>query len=709
MAVLGNIRKRTGLTIVVIGFAMLAFLVVDMFSGNSTLFGADPNNLGSVDGNKITMTDYNAYQRTINQNNQISENQRENQIWDNIVRAKIAQNQADELGLELPPFQTAAILFGKESPEEAKAYLEELKGKAQAGDQQAAQIYQNWLNVSEIMPANVMLQQYIGLVSAGAQATNLDANWLAEGNKSATIEYAFVSYQDLETKNKIEVTDEEIEQYIKKHPKQYQRPALVDLHYVYFPAEPSAKDDSVAFNYINQFTKTSYIKNNEGEVTDTIPAFINASNDSLYVMENSIDAPYTNRYFSYQELASNKELQDFVSTAPIGAVKGPYKTQNAYFLSKLIGKKNIDSVLSSHILIPFVADSLSNTESLTKTQAKTLADSISTAIQSGANFASLALQHSKDGSAQNGGDLGWKTTENSNFVQPFNDFIFSRPKDAVGVVETQFGYHVIKVNDKKSGLGYKIANLAKQIEVSEKTNEAQYNAMNNFYSKIEGKPLNEFVKVATEQDLNYNNADNVERYAPQLGYLGTDQDAKILAWAFSEDTKAGTANKNFTTSDGGTVVAFLANRYKKGLASPASARQEVEPIIKQQKIYDLVNKKSTNLTKEQLVKEYGAVKENGTITFATANLQGKGIEQKVAGAVFGLKPNKTSKLIQGKAGLYMVTPLSFTKPNLPEDKTQLTNNISNQMAQQIATQLIPSFKNNLDIKDNRSEVFKAAN
>jgi peptidyl-prolyl cis-trans isomerase D len=71
--------------------------------------------------------------------------------------------------------------------------------------------------------------------------------------------------------------------------------------------------------------------------------------------------------------------------------------------------------------------------------------------KSGANFEQLAKQHSKDpGSAQQGGDLGW--AERGMFVGPFEDALFSMEKGAiVGPVKTQFGYHIIRLDEVEEG------------------------------------------------------------------------------------------------------------------------------------------------------------------------------------------------------------------------------------------------------------------
>ncbi len=102
-----------------------------------------------------------------------------------------------------------------------------------------------------------------------------------------------------------------------------------------------------------------------------------------------------------------------------------------------------DQVKASHILI-MVDKSASDEE---KAAARKKIEGIRKQAEGGTPFAELANTHSDDGSKQNGGDLGF--FKRGMMVKPFEDAAFSLEKDQLsGVVETQYGYHLIKVTDK---------------------------------------------------------------------------------------------------------------------------------------------------------------------------------------------------------------------------------------------------------------------
>lgn len=111
----------------------------------------------------------------------------------------------------------------------------------------------------------------------------------------------------------------------------------------------------------------------------------------------------------------------------------------------------VDEVKASHILISTTDESGKELSKKELEKAKQKAEEILAKIKDGEDFAKLAKEYSEDpGSAANGGDLGY--FGKGQMVQEFEDAAFSLNKDEVSdIVESQFGYHIIKVTDKKQG------------------------------------------------------------------------------------------------------------------------------------------------------------------------------------------------------------------------------------------------------------------
>jgi peptidyl-prolyl cis-trans isomerase C len=144
-----------------------------------------------------------------------------------------------------------------------------------------------------------------------------------------------------------------------------------------------------------------------------------------------------------QDMAIKKLVEDEIATKV--AVK-PADVQTFYEQNPKNFQES-ERVHASHILITAPKDA----DAATKAQAKAKAEAILKDVKAGKDFATLAKQNSQDpGSAANGGDLGY--FQQGQMVGPFNDTAFSLKPGAVsGVVETDFGYHIIKVIEKQPG------------------------------------------------------------------------------------------------------------------------------------------------------------------------------------------------------------------------------------------------------------------
>jgi peptidyl-prolyl cis-trans isomerase C len=122
--------------------------------------------------------------------------------------------------------------------------------------------------------------------------------------------------------------------------------------------------------------------------------------------------------------------------------------------------KQPERVRASHILI----STPENADAATKAQAKSKAQQVLKDVKAGKDFAALARQHSQDpGSAVNGGDLGF--FGQGQMVGPFNDVAFSlKPGATSDLVETQFGYHIIRVAEKQPARTASLEEMRPRIE-----------------------------------------------------------------------------------------------------------------------------------------------------------------------------------------------------------------------------------------------------
>src|SRR5690606_4227867 len=330
---------------------------------------------------------------------------------------------------------------------------------------------------------------------------------MKQRDQLANIDFVKIDYSVYEKKNPVKITRQDLTDYIKKHPILFKRDASRNIGFVYFPAAPSAQDETLAQNEINKLFSQGT------DMSDGKENFQNTTNDSMFVSLNS-DLPFNPQYFSAEQLPS--QIKDKVAGASIGSTFGPYKEQNFYVVSKILDKKPSDSTLSRHILVTYKGNQAGANETRSKDEEKKLADSIGAVLKADpAKFAEMLKYSADPGSAAQGGSVGW-TTPATPFVPQYLSFLANNGKGATGVVETDYGYHVINIEDKKTGaMTYKVANLVKTIKASDKTENEVYTKATRFIQQVQGKSFNDFSNLAKKGNYQFFNPKEIGRFSGQ--------------------------------------------------------------------------------------------------------------------------------------------------------------------------------------------------
>lgn len=713
MAVLGEIRNRPWLLMGIIAIAMLAFVVNP--DSLEKLFGAKPGVYGKVNGDEITKEDFDdqlfLLQQQAQQQGQPAKGLEE-QAWQMVVQSKLIEQQFDKMGLTLtedmfwnqiqfdPMFAQNKENFdakGNFKVQEIKKQIEELQTSGNV------EMYNNWLKTRKAMQYRMMARQLFANVSTGITVSKKEAEeMMKQRDQVADIDFVKVDYAAYAQKNPVKITSQDLTDYIKKHPVMFKRDASRNVGLVYFPAAPSSEDDATAQKEINKlFAEGS-------EVSGGKENFQNTTNDSMFVALNS-DMPFNPQYFSASQLPV--AIKDKVGAASIGTTFGPYKEQNFYVVSKILDKKPSDSTLSRHILVSYKGNQAAGTATRTKEEAKKLADSINTVVKADpSKFVELLKYSSDPGSAAQGGSVGW-TTPATPFVPEYLSFLANNGKGATAVVETQFGYHVINIEDKKSGaMTYKVANLVKAVKPSDKTENEVYTKATKFIQQVQGKSFNDFSNVAKKNNYQFSNPKEIGRFQGQLPGLGTDKDEEIIAWAFDKKREKGDTDIFTVDGTGDRIVAFLNGVQDAGSADPEAVRDQIEPIIKNKMIAKQISDKiaaakATSL--DQIVKLFGGTKQSAQVNMLSPQVAGA-MEPRVAGAAFGVAKGKLSNPVEGMTGVYVLVKKSETINKQPGDIKQVTQSIAGQNAQQFGQFLLKSLQDNANIKDYRIEVYNKA-
>ncbi|WP_159800965.1 peptidylprolyl isomerase [Flavobacterium sp. MK4S-17] len=700
MAVLSKIRQRSLLLILVIGFCLLAFIIGDII--NSGGFGGPSRNVGSVNGTDIPVQDFmqkvNDYSRM---QQGISSTQATNLVWNQEVDRIIFAERFDDAGLRVgrdhvinmysqnpqvgqnPQFLNAAGKFDKGK------FNEFLLNMKTANPAQWEMVERERPNIEN----QAKRQLYITMLKAGVVATDADgmAKYKAENDK-VSFDYVYVPYSTIND-DQVKVSDDEIIAYMKKNEKKYEAEASRSIEYVLIENKPSTADELEMRQSINALLAPKVVYNEDTKANDTIPGFRNVENIEEFVNANS-DVKYDTTYVAKKDLPLDHAEQ--IYNLGKGEVYGPYIDNGYYKLTKMVDRKQGASAKVNHILIAYKdAMRAAPTVTLTKEEAKAKADELLRKINSNpGSFAELAKENSDDpGSANNGGE--YDNVVPGQMVKPFNDFVFNNPVGKTGVVETDFGYHVIKVSGKNEAV--RLATIAQKIEPSEKTSDELFTKATKLEMDAQDKPFEELVKAEKLTTVPVNNLkandENVQGIGNQRG---------IVKWAFSDDTKVGDVKK-FDIPQGHVVVS-LKGSYEKGLLPIEEAKETVLPILRDQKKAELVKQKMAGSTLDEVAQKSGSsIAKASDVTLAAPMITGIGSEPKVVGKAFALGEGKTSDLIEGKMGVFKIKVNSIAKAAELPNYSSYTSRMKTQGRGEVPSRIAMALKDKADIEDNRAE------
>lgn len=693
MAVLQKIRQRSLLLILVIGFCLLAFIIGDIF--NSGGFNSTSKDVGSIDGKDISFEDFRVKVSNVEKSGQgITSTEAANKVWDQEVSVALLTTEFEKLGLRVgekhllevlkadqniggnPLFLNAAGVFDvvkfKEYFKANPAQAQFLKDREKDAD------------------LNAKYQMYATMIKAGVYTTESEGKFKyeMESNK-VNFEYVAGLYSTIKDSD-VKITDAEIVDFMKKNEKKYKADESREVEYVLIEDKASPADETEVKTKINSLLSGSVVYNQTTGKNDTLPGFRTTTNTIDFVNSNS-DVPYDSTYIAKKDLPAIDA--DKLFNLPAGAVYGPYIFGKYYCISKSLGMKSGVNAKASHILIGYEGSQVPNQkEKRTKEQAKAKAESILSQVNANPDsFMMLAFTNSDDSSAQQGGDLG--NFGPNQMVKPFNDFVFSNGIGKVGLVETAFGFHIIKITDKQDGI--RLATVAQKIEASEATSDKIFTEATKLEMDAAEKDFN---KVAKGMGLTVAPAVSVKGMDENFGTLGKQR--TIVRWAFEKDVKVGSV-KRFEVANIGHVIAKLKSIDNSGLVAVSVVRPYVESILKNKKKAELIKAKMTGSSLEAIAKAVGGTVQQATdLTMENTMLPNVGPESKVVGTAFALEANKISAPIEGNSGIYVVKNRSIVKAPVLKSHAAYVTKLKAQNASD-ANRVIPALKANAKIEDNR--------
>ena len=709
MATLQKIRDKGTLLVIVIGAALLAFVLGDLFTSGTTLFGKARDKAFVVNGEVIStqqyadkITEFEEFQKMISGQSSLDENttsQIREAVYQQMVRQRLLDDQTKELGLTVTKAELNDLVHGENiSPvlQQLPFFLDPQTGMFSRSaliefintinmpspgpqEQELVNRYKKlWLFMEEMVRTQRLEEKYISMLSNALIVNDTEAKTSFDlSQQNADIAYAMQSYFSIPDSS-VTVTDKEIQDYYNAHKASSKLEApLVKLSYFSKEIVPSSEDFADV----------------EAESRKAFTELQNANNPMSVVADYS-DTPYRDVFVS--EFMLTPSQIEFVRNAALNEIAGPKREGDAFQIIKLIDKTVApDSVRLRMMAIPDA--SMVGQDSVVTN----FVDSIYGLLQSGSAFAEVANSLNPN---SNGGEVGWaREIDLSQMGAGLVQAAFNTPVGQPVKVSVPGQQLILQVEERTTPVNkYKVALINMPVVASEKTSNNIDNELNQFVSApdVETK----FNELASEKG--YMVMPNVTVSANDFSLLQIPGSRQIITWAANEKNRGAVKKFDLTNL---RVIARTEQLIPAGTA-PLS---EVSPGIRTQ----LLNEKKagkiiTDLQAQNLTSldTYAAAMKGTTdtvrfVNFTTRNITGLGVEP-VLNAVSATAPlNKVIGPMKGNMGVYVTQVVNRTEGTETYDaKTQKMSMLNNN-AYRLQMQSIEVLKDKLGVEDNRFKFF----
>jgi peptidyl-prolyl cis-trans isomerase D len=716
MATLQNIRNRAGLLVaIVIGLALFAFILGDMMGSGAPTMGK--RTVAEINGKGVGVNDYLEREKSLREFYQLNsggqsldaqvERQIQQETWTRLVRETILENSYKDLGITVSTDELKTMVTGDQTMglngnpalSEPHPIIRQMFSNPETGqlnravmtnyfnaldNPQFAQEKRRWLFIEQEIIDEKMYQKYFNLVKKGFQPSSLDLkDYAVESGKTTDFAYLSRPFSEI-ADDEITYTESDLKQYYREHRENYKQQPSRTFQYVVFEVEPSENDIQNARNWTNQ-TKVEFLRTPGEEVR----RYVNGMSDE----------PFDPTFYTYDELPQS--IRDSVYNASKEEVFGPYKQNESFKLTRLNEvQMRPDSVRVRHILLSpqaFGGD---------PGAARTVADSLLGVLQSGGNFNQIALEYSADESNRAiGGDLGWFSE--GTMVSQFNDACFSNSTGDLVTAETQFGIHIIRIDDQSQSVRkVQLATIVHNIYASDETNQDYYNRAVKFRGKATN--LEKFTEQAREFGLDPRFAPNITK--DQQTIPGIEEPIQIIKWAYSAEINS--VSNIFSQSDEKYIVAVLTAAKEEGYADLEDVRGEIILAVKKQKKAEkLAEQLSSELAGVADLTQYSTgqgaeVGEATQVKFANTYVTGVGLEPYIVGAAMYLPENQISKPLIGESGVFVIEVTNRTEPEATDViDPAMESRLRYSMESRSNFEAYSALEESANVKDNRLELF----
>ena len=688
-SVLQKIQNQTGCLLLVIGIAMLAFVLTDLVSSGSSIFSSNDNSVGEISNEPVSYDEYNqtyeALKAQLIQNNPgiaFDENmskQYQQQAWNMIIESRLVEPEYEKLALTVSLAELEDLTIGDNThpqiqqsfrnPETNQFDKQRLIRFLKEDINSNPEALQNWNSFQQQFTASLIAQKYSQLITSSVYTTDLEAaNYGRDNNQTKNATVVSLPYSQYEDST-LSVSDSEILSYMKAHSSKFERDASRDIEYIRLNVIPS-QEDSMDMIF---------------QAKEIAQKFVETKDDSAFVSIMNSETPFNKTFQRRGSFLASVENEIF--SANIGEVVGPAQENGIYSVYKVkgIGTDSVSSIRGSHILI--------NVAGTDTAQAEKSARELISQIKAGATtFEAEANKKNYDASRGNGGDLGWVTKDSRAYPSKLINRLFRSPKGQYFVVRSNKGVHIGKTTSQISRKTVQVAVVDQKIFPSTKTDGEYYKMAGDFLTKANGDKS--FEEVAEELGLTKRVANDIKESS--LAIPGVSNPNSIAKWLFDDASNEGDIS-SIIDIDGNYYVARITNIKAKGLADINEERSEVENILLDQKKSEkLYARMSEALKKSSNADELANELEISPVSIPAASFNNSSIpyigrDLIISGTIFGLPVGGKSDIIKGEravALVYLNNDNQYEATDAEDLKVQITDQVKQEMQQKSRKTLI---------------------
>lgn len=697
MAIISTLRDKGGKFLVfVVGFSIAAFVLGDILGPNSSLIGQNRNIVGSINGEEIDLVRFNAVYEELTYNfslnNGRSPTQQEvselrDQAWERLINDISYVEEFNKIGLTVTDKESVDMVQGNNihpmiiqafsDPSTGSFNKDNVIGYLQNLSNQPANQQQAWFSFESNLKPMRLRTKYDNLIAQSTYYNSLDAE--AEYfNTSSQIDLAYFYIPFFAVSDTLfDVSTNEMRSYLNKNKSDYNQDETRSIDYAFFSVQPSAEDSTFFENEINDIRSNLMSSN---IIDDSTYAVINSDSFNPYIKYNPDELP-----------------TDLVGK-DVGFITEPTYENGSISIKKLskIDQDAQEKARAKHILLRF--------DDSNKSTVRTEANRILNLLRSGSDFEETARTYSQDGSASNGGDLGWFT--DGMMVKPFQDAVFSRRRSGLipRIIETDFGFHIINVTYPKTRTSYFVANISKDILPSDNTRNNIYRSAELF--KLDIKSTDDvFSDYLKENNIIGGNISDIDKNSTEVGTIPNARN--VILWSYSDDRYVGEVSDVLET-DEGYIVAQINEMKDEGTKKLDEVENSIKRRIIDEKKYEYLKEILVDYSSLQDLKDnsgLGDIYRSSGISMTENSLSNVGFSPESIGTAFSMQEGELTRPFKIDGGVIVLGLESKVLADTLSNYDDYRNTLIQTNRFNVPLKIDDAIKHFSDIEDDRYKFF----